>query len=131
VVLINLRFPRTDVASILPTTVFAEVVILIVALVRRGKHDPRRVIYVLMVAAIFCVGWDSWGLLQSLGTMMGSMIDAARRGRPGAFAFTTWTPFNHGAALFAALWRMGAGAAGLLAAWLERSAMESPSGSPQ
>ena len=44
---------------LLPTTFFAEFVILVVALIRRPGRDPRRFIYALMAVAMVCMGWDA------------------------------------------------------------------------
>jgi hypothetical protein len=126
VVLIDWRFPRSEATNILPTTISAEVIILIVALARRGSRDPRRVIYVLMVVAIFFVGWDAFGMARNLTNWFGILMEAGRRGRPVTSPVTSMTSaltlFSQGNALFAAGWRMAVGAAGLVAAWMERPA---------
>ena len=104
----------------LPTTFFGEIVILVVALIRRGSRDPRRVVYLVMIAAIVFMGWNAFGLARSFGAFLGAIGEAARRGNSTTFSLISWKPFEPGAALFAATWRIAAGAVGLAAAWFER-----------
>lgn len=125
-VLIAWRFPHSEVGNILPTTFFSEIVILVVALLRRGQRDPRRFIYALMIAAIFCAGWDAVGLARSLGSWMGAIMESARRNKGTMPPLLSMTGFQFGGVVFAASWRMVAGVIGLLAAWMER-----PAGTPQ
>jgi hypothetical protein len=117
---IDWRFPRSEAAGILPTTFFAEIVILIVALVRRGKHDPRRFIYALMIAAIFCAGWDAVSLARNLGSWIGTMMEASRRTRGAINPMLSMSGFRFNGVVFAASWRTVAGVIGLITAWVER-----------
>jgi hypothetical protein len=118
VILVDSRFPRSEASNILPTTMFGEAFLLIVALIRRGSRDPRKVIYALMVVAIGLVGWDAVGVVRNIGGWFVALADAGRHGRP-----PMRIPLNvvgPGNTLFAAGWRMALGVAGLIAAWMER-----------
>lgn len=117
-VLLDMRFPQSEAGSVLLTTFAAEVVIAIVALVRRRNHDPRRVVYFVILVAMVCIGWDGVGLGRSFGGWMQSIAEAARRQQRTQPPFV-WAS-SHGAALFAYIWRFAAGALGLGAAFFER-----------
>jgi hypothetical protein len=118
-VLANMRFPQAQLSSILLTTIFGEIVILIVALLRRAGRDPRRVVYGLIIAAIFCLGWDVGHVAGSLfGWANGVVAAGTRGGAPPSLV--TWVALGPRDTMFAAAWRIAAGAIGLSAAWLER-----------
>jgi hypothetical protein len=121
-VLASTRFARAEFSNILPTTFFAEFVILVVALIRRPGRDPRRFIYALMAVAIVCMGWDAVALGRSFVGYMGSVFDDARRGKAAPPTVLAWMGFQHAPAIFAASWRAAAGVIGLAAAFLERRA---------
>lgn len=114
--LVGLRFPRTEMSSALPTTILAEIVILTFALIRRPGRDPRRVVYGVMIATILCIGWDAFALGQSFVVFI---AEAARRGNSLTLD-SNWTALSQRRTLFAAGWRIAAGAAGLLASYMER-----------
>jgi hypothetical protein len=115
-ILVGQRFPRTEVSSALPTTILAEIVLLIFALIRRPGRDRRRVIYGVMIVTIVCIGWDALALGQNFFFFV---AEAARRGNNIALD-TSWTAFSHNRSLIAAGWRIAAGAVGLLASYMER-----------
>jgi len=117
-VLADLRFPRNQIGSALPTTFFAEIVLVIVALVRRAGRDSRRVIYGVMAATLLCLGWDTMNLGRSFFALL---METARRPPPSR-QMMTWDPLAHGEAVFAAAWRITAGVIGLVAAYLTRTA---------
>ncbi len=119
-VLASTRFARAEFSNVLPTTFFAEFVILVVALIRRPGRDPRRFIYALMAVAIVCMGWDAVALGRSFVGYMGSVFEEARRGKAAPPTILAWMGFQHGPAIFAATWRAAAGIIGLAAAYLER-----------
>ena len=115
--LASLRFPRSPVAGALPTTFFAEIVLVIVALLRAGR-ESRRVIYAVIAAALVCIGWDGFHLGRSLIALS---LESARRPHPEAL-MTAWEPLAHGEAIFAVAWRIAAGTVGLVMAYLSRIA---------
>lgn len=121
-IMLNARFPRLEAANVLPTTLFCEFFVLIVALVRRGSRDPRRIIYALMVLAIALVGWDAIGVTRHFGNWWLSLVmDIGRRGSPPV-GIAPPVMFDQKDVLLAAAWRIALGLAGLLAARLEGSA---------
>jgi hypothetical protein len=115
--LVGLRFPRSEISSALPTTILAEIALLIFALIRRPGRDPRRVIYGVMIATIVCIAWDG----VQIGQSFFSFISEATRRGGNSFTFEgNWTALRGNRALFAAGWRIAAGAVGLLASYMER-----------
>jgi len=118
--LLLMQFFPNQVENILPTTFFAEFVVLIVALVWRGKRDARRFVFVLMLAALPFMFWDAFGLSRSFLRYMGAVMEQSRHGRPASVSLSDWIAFDRAPALLAAGWRMIAGVAGLVAAWIER-----------
>ena len=115
-VLADLYFPRNQIGNALPTTFFAEIVLVIVALIRRAGRDSRRVIYALMLATLVCIGWDAVNLGRSF---LALAIESA--GHPRAVPLmTSWEPLHHSEAIFAAAWRIAAGVIGLVTAYLSR-----------
>lgn len=116
-ILVGLRFPRSEMSSALPTTILAEIALLIFALIRRPGRDPRRVIYGVMIATIFFIGWDAVAVGQSFLTFVS---EAARRGNNISFETANWTALHGNRALIAAAWRIAAGSVGLLASYMER-----------
>jgi hypothetical protein len=119
-VLIDQRYPKLESGNILITTFFAEAVLVVVALIRRGARDPRRIIYGVMIVAILCMGWDLVGLTRSLGTWLTLIMDSAKKSRPPQPQPVFGWAWSHGAAVFAAGWRMVAGPLGLALAYFER-----------
>ena len=116
----SVRFPKTQLASILFTTLFGELVLLIVALLRRAGRDPRRAVYAIMVPAIFMIVWDGYHIGGTFVGWLNGIAESARRGDAVPPSFENWNPFTQSSAMFAATWRIVAGVAGLAAAWTER-----------
>src|SRR5579862_7080863 len=83
IVLASVRFPQTQLANILLTTISGEVILAVVALVRRGGRDPRRFIYFLIAAAIAGIGWDGIHLAGSFYRWINGAMEAARQGQQG------------------------------------------------
>jgi len=116
-VLMDIRFPQTEASSVLLSTFAAEVVIGVVALFRQAR-DPRRFIFILVIVAILCMGWDMVGLGRSVGTWFGAIAESARRQQSTPPTFS-WAPSQQ-AAMFAYGWRLAAGVIGLGTAYYER-----------
>lgn len=110
------------VDNILPTTFFGEFVILVIAVIRRANRDPRRVVYVLMLAALLFMGHDAFQLVRSFGGYMGVMMEQSRHGRAVVPTFEGWAMFDRDGTILAVAWRAAIGVAGLIAAWMERPA---------
>ena len=115
-VLADLRFPRNQIGNALPTTFFAEIVLAVVALVRRAGRDTRRLIYVVMLATLGCIGWDAFNLSRSFIALILESVGHSHR-EP---LMSTWEPLHHSQAVFAAAWRIAAGVIGLVLAYLSR-----------
>jgi hypothetical protein len=117
---LDVRFPGAQIGGALLTTFFAEIVLAVVALARRGARDPRRIAYGVIVAALLCAGFDIFGLASSAVNWFNAIADAARAGSrtPPEFAWAS----SRGASVFAIVWRLAAGVAGLAAAIFERHA---------
>ncbi len=119
-ILASLLLRNSEVMNVLPTTLFAEVVLVVVALFRRGSRDPRRYIYALMMVALLGIGWDLVLFAQSFGRLIMAAAES-QRGQPvPVLTMPNWTAFQRGHAILAATWRFGAGLIGLAAAYLER-----------
>jgi hypothetical protein len=113
---------NTQTMNVLPTTLFSEVLLVVVALFRRGSRDPRRYIYVLMMVALLGIGWDLIVFAQSFGRWIITTAEN-QSGQPApVMTLANWTAFERGHAIIAASWRIGAGLIGLAAAYLERPA---------
>ncbi|MBZ5601361.1 MAG: hypothetical protein LAO79_03560 [Acidobacteriia bacterium] len=115
----SVRFPRAQLSSVLFTTIFGEIVVLIVSLAR-SRHDKRRFVYALMIPAIFCIVWDAVQLGTSFFTWMNGIAESAKRGEQTPPSMLAWVAFSQTQALFAASWRVAVAALGLAAAWFER-----------
>jgi hypothetical protein len=106
------------ITNALLTTLFGELAIVIVALIRRGR-DPRRLIYPLMLIALVGMGWDLVVMVRHFGGYLSSVMAASQRGaNPPMIGF--WSAFDRSHALIAAGWRSAAGALGLAVALWER-----------
>jgi hypothetical protein len=117
-ILLAVRFPGIQIGSVLPTTFFAEIVLVAVALIRRDGRDPRRAIYVVMMLAVIGIGWDAVGVGRNLSTWISLIAESGRQTDPTALlGQLSW---RHGA-LIAAIWRIVAGVTGLAAAFLGRA----------
>ena len=125
-VMANLRFPKAELWSVLLSAMFGEIILMVVALLRRAGRDPRRIIYALMIPAIFCIGWDGFHIASTFVDWLNGVAQSARRGDPAPPSILTWHAFSSSGALFAAVWRIAAGAIGLAASWFERGSLQSP-----
>ena len=115
-----------EVTGVLLTTLGAELLLVLVALFRRGTHDSRRYIYVLLLAALLGIGWDAVIFAQNFGHWIVSTAEAGQHGKPALFMpMTGWTSFDRRHGIFAASWRAAAGLIGLAAAYFERPARRS------
>jgi hypothetical protein len=115
--LVSMRYPASQIGSVLVTTVFAEIVLALAALLRFRKSDPRRAAYAIVVLALLFIARDALNFANDLVAWFGSIFDAARQGRPTPtdvpFLMTTGQTF-------AATWRSIAAVVGLAVALFER-----------
>jgi len=115
---LSVSFPNSEIAGALLTTVFAEVVLGIVALIRRTGRDRRNIAYAVIVVALFCVVADGAGLVGAVVNWFSQIVEAARQGAriPPGFVLAP----RPASAYFAIGWRIAAGIVGLTSAVLER-----------
>ncbi len=114
-VLLDQRFPRVQAGNLLSTTLIAEVVLVLTALLRRGPR-ARPLVHFLVILSLLCVGWDLAGMVQSLGASVNQVMDSVRHGTLVAFSFS-WSP-SRPEVLFAVIWRTAISVIGLSAAYL-------------
>src|SRR5439155_252376 len=76
---IDQRLPRAGTSELLFTAFFAEIVLAVVALFRRGSRDPRRIAYAVIAVALVCMGWDAVSFVRSFAGWMSSVMEAARQ----------------------------------------------------
>lgn len=117
-ILLAVRFPRSQIDAVLPTTFFAEIVLVIVGLIRRGGRGPRGVVYALLLLAIVGIGWDATEVAKNLGLWISAVIQTGRQDRPLELFSQSG---SQRAAIIAAMWRIATGATGLAALFLGRA----------
>jgi hypothetical protein len=114
------RFPNTpELPAVLMNTLFAEVVLIIVALFRRKGRDPRMVIYVILALLLIGVGFD---LVTFGGELVGwymKLLDKAKNGDKSLTPIT-FLPKGGTRIIVAYAWRALAGIAGMTAAFYGR-----------
>src|ERR1035437_1380101 len=113
------HFPHVpELAAVLMNTLFAEFLLIVVALVRRKGRDPRVVVYVITALAILGVAFDAVTFGGELVAWSTKVLDKAKAGDK------TITPLQFlagGTSLtIAYAWRALAGVVGLAAAFYER-----------
>lgn len=116
----SLRFHYVQINATLLSTLFAEALLLVVALIRRGSRDFRRYVYVLMMVAIVGIGWDVVMFAQSFGHWIGTIVDAGQHGRPAPVPVTPGAAFDRAHGLISGGWRVAASIIGLVTAHFER-----------
>ena len=117
--LIDARFPIAGMSSLFPVALLGEFLLAAVALYRRDRHG---FLYIVIIAALTGTTWDAAGLARDGMNWMRLVAETARQGHAAPAAPPNWPSLRDGHALIAALWRIAAGSAGLLAAWMGRTA---------
>jgi len=114
------RFQKVpEISGILLSTLFAEILLILVALLRRKGRDTRVIIYVVIVLAIAGLGFD---LMTIGGELVGwylKVLDKAKNSDKSPTFITIFTSAGRGA-MIAYSWRAVAGVVGLAAAFYER-----------
>jgi len=114
------RFPKVpELSGVLLNSLFAEALLIVVALVRRRGRDARVVIYVVMVLAIVGLVFDAGTISRQLFGWYMTVLDKAKNGDKTT-TFITLFPSAGRKAMIAYCWRAAAGAIGLSAAFYER-----------
>jgi len=116
----SLQFPKVqEIFGVLVNLMLAELMLIVVALVRRRGHDARVIIYIVIVLALIGFGYD----LVTIGRQMfGWYLTTVEKARNGDRSTTAITLFPSGGrrAMIAYSWRTAAGVFGLAAAFYER-----------
>lgn len=115
----SVRFTKIpEISGILPSTLFAELLLIVVALIRRKGRDPRVIIYVLIALSILGLAYDSVTVARHLGGWYMTVMEKAKNSDK---TVTFITLFSAGTgAIVAWSWRAAAGVLGLAAAFWER-----------
>jgi hypothetical protein len=114
------RFPNIpELPAVLMNTLFAEFVLIIVALFRRKGRDPRMVIYVILALSLIGVGFD---LVTFCGEIVGWYMKTLEKAKNGDKTITplTFLPKSGTRIIVAYAWRALAGVVGMTAAFYER-----------
>jgi len=114
------RFPDIpELPSILLTTLFAEFMLIVVALFRRKGSDPRVVIYVIVALALVGVGFDIVTFGGEIVRWYMTVLEKAKNGEK-TITPLSFVPKGGVRLTVAYAWRTVAGAVGLAAALYER-----------
>jgi hypothetical protein len=116
----SVQFPKVqEILGVLITTLFAEILLIAVALVRRRGRDTRVVIYVLIALAIVGFGFDIVTIGRELGNWYLNVIDKAKSGDKAVPPMSLFPAGGHRATI-AYSWRAAVGIFGLAASYFER-----------
>jgi hypothetical protein len=116
----SIHFPKIpEIPSALLTSLAAEVMLIVVALVRRPGRDARVVIYVVIVLAIIGIGFDVMPISRGV---LAWYLDVLEKTKHGDKSTTFVTLFQSGdrGTVIAYAWRAVAGTFGLAAAFYGR-----------
>ena len=118
-IFLDLYIRNEQLTGLLLTTLFGELLLVVVSLVRRGTRDPRRYLYVVLVVSLLGIGWDAFYFIQTITGWFSGIVDAASHGVPTRPPqLLSLFERNHG--LLSSAWRVVAGSIGLAAAYFER-----------
>jgi hypothetical protein len=115
---LSMHYPKIQqIPGVMINTMLAEILLIVVSLVRRKGRDERIIIYVVMVLAIIGIGYDVSTVAREVVGWFMDTIEKAKTGKsnPPAFSF-----FFGKAGVIAYSWRIAAGVIGLAAAFYER-----------
>jgi hypothetical protein len=116
----SMMFPKVpELPAILLNTLMAEVVLIVVALARRGPRDPRVVIYVIVALSIIGVAYDGVTIVGEIISWYTKLLNKAKAGDKSITPLT-FLPTGGTRIIVACAWRALAGVAGLSAAFYER-----------
>jgi hypothetical protein len=114
----SVRFPRTqEIPGVLINSLLAELLLIMIALLRRKGRDQRVMIYVLIVVCLGGFALDAAHIAQGLFGWYMTLLDKAKNGDKSA---TFMTLLEGRRAILASSWRAAAGVIGLAAAFYER-----------
>jgi hypothetical protein len=111
-------FPKTqEISGILINSLIAELLLMLVALLRRTGRDRRVIIYVVIALSMVGYGFDATAIARELFAWYMTVLEKTKNGDKSG-AFMTLLAGRH--AVIAYSWRAAAGAIGLAAAFYER-----------
>ena len=114
----SVLFPKTqEIAGILVNSLIAELLLMLVALLRRKGRDRRVIIYVVIALSMVAYGFDATAIGRELFGWYLTVLEKTKNGDKSG-AFLTLLTGRH--AVIAYSWRAAAGAIGLAAAFYER-----------
>jgi hypothetical protein len=108
-----------EIPSLLLSTLPVEVLLVVVAILRRKGRDARAVTYVLLVLAVIGIGFDLVTIVRELGGWVIAIQEKARSGDKSLPLVKLFPPSGIRTTI-AYSWRAVAGIVGLAAAFIER-----------
>ncbi len=117
---LNVYIRNEQLTGLLLTTLFGELVLVVVALIRRGTRDPRRYLYVLLVISLIGIGWDAFYFVQTITGWFTGIVDASAARAANAARRSLSLCSITIAVSIAGAWRAVAGLIGLGIAYFER-----------
>ncbi len=116
----SIQYPKVpELPGVLMNTLFAELLLIVVALLRRAGRDSRVIIYVVVALSIVGVGFDIATIAREIFGWYMTILDKAKAGDKSITLFSIF-PSGTRRAVIAYSWRAVAGAFGLAAAFYER-----------
>jgi hypothetical protein len=116
----TLRFPQSaELSGVLINSLLAELLLIVVALIRRKGRDQRMVVYVVMGLGLLGLGLGAVVVAKGLGTWYLTVLDKAKQNDRSVTPMTVFADPHSGQAVQIG-WRAAAGIIGLAAAFWER-----------
>jgi hypothetical protein len=116
----SVQFPKAqELAGLLLNTLFVELLLIVIALVRRRGRDPRVIVFVVLGLAIVGIGYDFVTIAGELYGWFTSVQDNAKAGNKSVI-FMRLLPSTGYRTIVAISWRAAAGFIGLAASFWER-----------
>ncbi|HVO99914.1 MAG TPA: hypothetical protein VMT15_17700 [Bryobacteraceae bacterium] len=115
-----MRFPQAaDLSGVLLTTMFAELLLIATAFLRRKGRDGRVIVYAVMALGILGIAYGFYEVARELVGWYMTVLEKARNNDHSITPVTIFTNPNRAQAI-AVAWRAIAGVIGLGAAFYER-----------
>ncbi len=115
-----MRFPQmTDLSGVLVNTIFAEMLLIVVAFLRRKGRDPRVIVYAVMALGILGIAYGFYELARELSGWYMTVLEKARNNDRSITPLTIFASGDR-AQWMTVAWRAAAGVIGLGAAFYER-----------
>jgi hypothetical protein len=116
----SVYYPKIqELPQMLINTLGVELLLVAVAIVRRGRRDARVVIYVVLALAIVGIGFDFRTVIPELVGWFMALQEKAKTGDK-SILYLRLFPSSGNRAIIACSWRAAAGVIGLAAAFWER-----------